>query len=147
MKSFVDGLFQVIRPHWLLLFNPIELQTLISGDDEIDIEDLRRNVVYGGGYTEEDQTIKDLFEILHEFNHENRSKFIKYVTSSSKQPLLGFKELDPHFGIFNAGADTNRLPTASTCVNLLKLPNYKDKDQLRRKLLYAITSNAGFDLS
>lgn len=147
MKSFVDGLFQVIRPHWLLLFNPIELQTLISGDDEIDIEDLRRNVVYGGGYTEEDQTIKDLFEILHEFDHENRSKFIKYVTSSSKQPLLGFKELDPHFGIFNAGADTNRLPTASTCVNLLKLPNYKDKDQLRRKLLYAITSNAGFDLS
>lgn len=32
----------------------------------------------------------------------------------------GFKELVPNFAIRDAGSDENRLPTASTCVNLLK---------------------------
>lgn len=40
-----------------------------------------------------------------------------------------------------------RLPSASTCFNLLKLPNYQKKSILRDKLRYAITSNTGFELS
>ena len=43
--------------------------------------------------------------------------------------------------------ETGRLPTASTCFNLLKLPNFKSKKVLREKLLYAIRSGAGFELS
>lgn len=43
--------------------------------------------------------------------------------------------------------DVNRLPSASTCFNLLKLPNYRRADTLRMKLLYAISANAGFELS
>ena len=45
------------------------------------------------------------------------------------------------------GADVDRLPTASTCYNMLKLPNYRRASTLKKKLVYAITSNAGFDLS
>lgn len=41
----------------------------------------------------------------------------------------------------------DRLPTSSTCFNLLKLPNYQRKDTLRDKLRYAISSNTGFELS
>ena len=41
----------------------------------------------------------------------------------------------------------DRLPTASTCFNLLKLPNYTKKSILRDKLRYAISANAGFELS
>lgn len=40
-----------------------------------------------------------------------------------------------------------RLPSASTCFNLLKLPNYQKKSILRDKLRYAISSNTGFELS
>jgi ubiquitin-protein ligase E3 B len=43
--------------------------------------------------------------------------------------------------------DTSRLPTSSTCFNLLKLPNYSKKSTLKEKLLYAIKSNSGFELS
>lgn len=41
----------------------------------------------------------------------------------------------------------DRLPTASTCFNLLKLPNYTRKAVLKEKLRYALSSNAGFELS
>lgn len=40
-----------------------------------------------------------------------------------------------------------RLPTSSTCFNLLKLPNYSKKSILREKLRYAISMNTGFELS
>jgi ubiquitin-protein ligase E3 C len=49
-------------------------------------------------------------------------------------------------GVLDAGA-RQRLPTAATCMNLLKLPPYKGVAEMREKLLYAITAGAGFELS
>lgn len=43
--------------------------------------------------------------------------------------------------------DVDKLPTAATCMNLLKLPLYDDTETLRRKLIYAINCGAGFELS
>ncbi len=42
---------------------------------------------------------------------------------------------------------SEKLPSASTCFNLLKLPNYRKKAILREKLIYAISAHAGFELS
>ena len=41
----------------------------------------------------------------------------------------------------------DRLPSASTCFNLLKLPSYPKKSILKEKLKYAIQANCGFELS
>jgi len=56
------------------------------------------------------------------------------------------QELDPPFCIQHAGT-VDRLPTSSTCMNLLKLPEFPDEKILREKLLYAIQAGAGFELS
>jgi hypothetical protein len=40
-----------------------------------------------------------------------------------------------------------RLPSSATCMNLLKLPEYETVEMLKEKLLYAIRSNSGFELS
>jgi ubiquitin-protein ligase E3 C len=42
---------------------------------------------------------------------------------------------------------TMPLPTSATCMNLLKLPNYRNKNLLRKKLVAAIESGAGFELT
>lgn len=88
---------------------------------------------------------------------EQQGQFLKFVTSCSRQPLLGFAHLYPRFGVqcvpsHQPGEDasnaaTARLPSAATCMNLLKLPRYADAGTLRDKLLYAIGSNSGFELS
>ncbi|KAH3665687.1 hypothetical protein OGAPHI_003875 [Ogataea philodendri] len=146
-RYFIEGLSQIIKPKWLSFFNQYEVAKLISGGErEISIEDLKKNTALGG-FSMNDQTVIDLFELLEEFDNSMRSKFLKFVTSSSREPLLGFKELTPNFGIRNSGSDLSRLPTASTCVNLLKLPDYRNKKLLKEKLLYSINSHAGFDLS
>ena len=47
----------------------------------------------------------------------------------------------------HSGAAAARLPSAATCMNLLKLPQYESVQQLKEKLLYAIKSHSGFELS
>ena len=152
-NAFLQGLGQIIQPTWLSMFNQSELQTLVSGDrGEIDVDDLRRNTLYGGVYTigddqREHPTVRMFWDVMHKMSNDERKKVLKFVTSTPRAPLLGFDHLHPRFSLRDSGDDQERLPSTSTCVNLLKLPRYTDERTLREKLLYAVNSGAGFDLS
>ncbi|KAK8045014.1 HECT-domain-containing protein [Apiospora rasikravindrae] len=152
-KAFLRGLSTIINPSWLSMFNQSELQRLVGGDStEIDIVDLRNNTQYSGVYSigddgEEHETVKMFWDVMKELADTERRALLKYVTSTPRAPLLGFSQLSPRFSIRDGGDDETRLPSTSTCVNLLKLPRYKDAKTLKKKLLYAIQSGAGFDLS
>lgn len=151
--AFLRGLRAIIRPSWLSMFNQSELQRLVGGDSsEIDIDDLRRNTICSGLYqigddNQEHPTIKLFWKVMRGFTDAQRRQVLKYVSSTPRAPLLGFSQLSPKFSIRDGGSDEERLPSTSTCVNLLKLPLYTRESTLREKLLYAVTSGAGFDLS
>ncbi|XP_064476571.1 ubiquitin-protein ligase E3C-like [Ornithodoros turicata] len=146
--AFKRGLAEVLQPEWLALFSARELQTLISGaHTPVDLDDLRAHTHYEGGYTSGHPVIVAFWRVVYEFDERRRRLLLKFVTSCSRPPLLGFRELVPGFCIQSAGAEPSRLPTASTCMNLLKLPEINDENALREKLLYAIESGAGFELS
>jgi ubiquitin-protein ligase E3 C len=152
-QAFLRGLRAMIKPSWLSMFNQSELQRLEGGDSsEIDVEDLRRNTIYSGLYAIGDDglehpTVRLFWKVMNEFTDAQRRDVIKYVSSTPRAPLLGFSQLYPKFSIRDSGRDEDRLPSTSTCVNLLKLPIYTKESTLREKLLYAVTSGAGFDLS
>ncbi|KZF24888.1 IQ and HECT domain protein [Xylona heveae TC161] len=152
-SAFLRGLGEIIPPSWLSMFNQSELQTLVGGASaEIDVFDLRRNTLYGGVYTIGDDNLEHpsvqlFWQVMQSLSDAERRKVLKFVTSTPRAPLLGFGQLNPRFSIRDAGDDQVRLPSTSTCVNLLKLPRYSDADTLREKLLYAVNSGAGFDLS
>ncbi|CAG8446325.1 9918_t:CDS:10 [Funneliformis caledonium] len=144
--AFFGGLLDLINQKWLMMFNQEELQILVGGAYiPINIEDLKQNTEYSD-YKEDDPVIINFWKVVTEFPEEQKQKLIKFVTSCSRPPLLGFKELHPKFSIRKAGSGT-RLPSSSTCVNLLKLPAYSDENTLREKLSYAINADVGFDLS
>ncbi|XP_015521284.1 ubiquitin-protein ligase E3C [Neodiprion lecontei] len=145
--AFKQGISNVVSLDWLQMFNNKELQVLISGAQiPVDVRDLKLHTNYTGGYTPDHPTIISFWKIADEFTDQQRSQLLKFVTSCSRPPLLGFKELDPPFCIQHAGS-VDRLPTSSTCMNLLKLPEFPDERTLREKLLYAIQAGAGFELS
>uniref|UniRef100_A0A1I7TM49 Ubiquitin-protein ligase E3B n=1 Tax=Caenorhabditis tropicalis TaxID=1561998 RepID=A0A1I7TM49_9PELO len=172
-KAFVSGMQSILQPSWLSLFAPNDLQCLISGvNSDIDLSDLKRNVQYFGGFHGNHRLIKWLWDILeNKFTPEERKLFLKFVTSCSRPPVLGFSYLEPPFSIrcvevsddqdqgdtlgsvvrgflaLRKGTAASRLPTASTCFNLLKLPNYNKKSLLLEKLRYAIHAGTGFELS
>ncbi|KAF8885801.1 hypothetical protein BD779DRAFT_1532475 [Infundibulicybe gibba] len=146
--AFFEGLSELIDPNWLRMFNQQEVQILLGGvNAPIDMDDLRQHTQYGGLYDDNHETIVLFWKVVNAFDHEQRRALLRFVTSCSRPPLLGFKELIPNFSIRDSSADESRLPSSSTCVNLLKLPRYKSERVLREKLLRAINSQAGFDLS
>ncbi|WFD01594.1 HECT-type E3 ubiquitin transferase [Malassezia obtusa] len=146
-RAFFQGLSELIDPRWLRVLSRDELRVLVSGTEApIDLTDLRAHTVYGG-YHEKDLAVTYFWEALETLDPASRKAFLRFVTSSPNPPLLGFGELHPQFAIRHAGDDVTRLPTASTCVNLLKLPAYTSREQCLEKLRYAIHSEAGFDLS
>ncbi len=171
--AFTRGFRSIISPEWLQLFASPEVQRLISGDNSpLDLKDLRKHTHYYGGFHDSHRVVSWLWDVLEkDLSPKERGAFLKFVTSCSKPPLLGFEHLEPPFSIRcvevaddDDDGDTvgsvlrgflalrrrdpvNRLPTASTCFNLLKLPNYQKKSTLREKLRYAMSSNTGFELS
>ncbi|XP_034257572.1 ubiquitin-protein ligase E3C isoform X2 [Pantherophis guttatus] len=146
--AFRQGLANVVNLEWLRMFDQQEIQVLISGAQvPINLEDLKTFTNYSGGYTADHPVIKIFWRVVESFTDDEKRKLLKFVTSCSRPPLLGFKELYPAFCIHNGGSDLERLPTASTCMNLLKLPEFCDEHLMRSKLLYAIECAAGFELS
>ena len=67
---------------------------------------------------------------------------MKKKIGSSKVPLEGFKALKGIGGIkrfsIHKILDKQNLPTSHTCVNQLELPEYSNKETMRKKLLLAI---------
>ncbi|CAB3256415.1 unnamed protein product [Arctia plantaginis] len=146
-NAFKSGLTSVVSAEWLRMFSCRELQLLISGAEvPIDLDDLKRHTQYAGGFSITHPTVQCFWKVLQNFTDDQRRQLLKFVTSCSRPPLLGFKDLHPPFCIQSAGA-SDRLPSSSTCMNLLKLPEFHSEEQLAEKLLYAIQSGAGFELS
>ncbi|KFM25064.1 E3 ubiquitin-protein ligase UPL7 [Auxenochlorella protothecoides] len=158
--AFARGFQKVFPTAWLRLFSASEFNQLLGGGGggPVDVADLRRHTVYSGGYTDSSSTIKAFWACVAGMDATSQAALLKFVTSVSRPPLGGFQHLAPPFAIHKVacsasplailgGRDVDRLPTASTCTNTLKLPDFRRSGTLREKLLYAIRAGAGFDLS
>lgn len=134
------GLNTVIKQQWVQMFNYAELNHLISGTGTISVEDWKLHTIYGGNADK--NYINWFWEIVTEFTEEEKSLLLRFVTSCERTSFLGFRDLSPPFTVHVTGEG---LPTAHTCSNVLDLPIYANKSQLKEKLLYAIKAEAGFE--
>lgn len=90
--AFKQGISNVVSLDWLQMFNNKELQVLISGAQiPVDVHDLKLHTNYTGGYAPDHPTITAFWKIVDEFTDQQRSQLLKFVTSCSRPPLLGFK--------------------------------------------------------
>jgi ubiquitin-protein ligase E3 C len=150
-EAMTRGLFEVLDRSWLRLFNEPELQVLISGvaDGKLDVEDMKAHCHYAGGYSSLDGTVCKFWRVVASLDEKQQGALLRFVTSCERPPPLGFGSMNPPFTIQRVGIlrDSDKLPTASTCFNILKLPTYSSEKVLRQRLICAIESGAGFELS
>ncbi|KAI5190779.1 E3 ubiquitin-protein ligase HUWE1 [Nematocida sp. AWRm77] len=141
MSAFADGFFEILNRKKVGIFNEKELELLISGLPEIDVDDWKNNTVYSG-YTASSQVVRWFWRAVRHFSMEERAKLLQFATSTSKLPLEGFAGLRcqngfQKFQIVKAPGDNSRLPTARTCFNQLELPEYTEYEVLIKNLLYS----------
>lgn len=143
INGFLQGFHMFIPPSLIQLFDEFELELLLSGMPEIDVNDWMKNTEYTSGYDKDDQVIKWFWEIVQELTQEERVLLLQFVTGSSRVPHGGFAYIMGGSGLQNftiaaVPYTSNLLPTSSTCINMLKLPEYPSKEILKDRLLVAL---------
>ncbi|KAL8142163.1 hypothetical protein V2J09_015195 [Rumex salicifolius] len=142
ITSFLQGFNELVPRELISIFNDKELELLISGLPEIDLDDLKANTEYTG-YSSASHAVQWFWEVVGSFNKEDMARLLQFVTGTSKIPLEGFRALQgisgpQKFQIHKAYGAPERLPSAHTCFNQLDLPEYSSKEQLKDRLLLAI---------
>ncbi|XP_042046787.1 E3 ubiquitin-protein ligase UPL2-like [Salvia splendens] len=149
INAFMEGFNELIPRDLISIFHDKELELLISGLPDIDLDDLRANTEYSG-YTAASPAIQWFWEVVQAFSKEDKARLLQFVTGTSKVPLEGFSALQgisgsQKFQIHKAYGSQDHLPSAHTCFNQLDLPEYPSKQHLEERLLLAIhEGNEGF---
>ncbi|KAK6198657.1 uncharacterized protein RJT21DRAFT_122243 [Scheffersomyces amazonensis] len=146
-KAFIDGFNDLIPQELVNVFDERELELLIGGLAEIDVEDWKKHTDYRG-YQESDQVIQWFWKCIKEWDSEQKARLLQFTTGTSRIPVNGFKDLQGsdgprRFTIEKAG-ESNQLPKSHTCFNRVDLPPYVDYESLRQKLTLAVEETVGF---
>ncbi|XP_053625503.1 E3 ubiquitin-protein ligase Su(dx) [Plodia interpunctella] len=145
--AFLEGFNEVITLEWLKYFDERELELMLCGMQEVDVDDWQRNTIYRH-YTRTSKQVLWFWQFVRQVDNEKRARLLQFVTGTCRVPVGGFAELmgsngPQRFCIEKVGKDT-WLPRSHTCFNRLDLPPYKSYEQLCEKLNYAIEETEGF---
>ena len=132
---------------WLQYFDERELELMLCGMQEIDVEDWQKNTIYRH-YAKTSKQVQWFWTFVKSADNETRSRLLQFVCGTCRVPVGGFGELmgsngPQRFCIEKVGKDC-WLPRSHTCFNRLDLPPYKSYDQLVEKLTFAIEETEGF---
>jgi len=141
------GLATIVPISLLPLFTWRQLELMVCGKREIDIDLLRQNTIYKHGVKATDKHVKFLWSVLkNEFTHKQRRNFIRFVWGQSRLPTKS-EDFREKFGILSChGRDNDQvLPVSHTCFFTLELPKYSSAEIMKKKLLYAIDNCTAID--
>ena len=79
LEALLRGFHAVVPRECVAIFDPLELELLISGLPEIDLDDLKRYTEYHG-YKQSDPAIERLWRVLDKFTKEEKALFVQFTT-------------------------------------------------------------------
>ncbi|KAL7887581.1 hypothetical protein AOLI_G00053020 [Acnodon oligacanthus] len=149
-EALVRGFYEVVDSRLVSVFDARELELVIAGTAEIDLNDWRSNTEYRGGYHDGHIVIRWFWGAVERFNNEQRLRLLQFVTGTSSVPYEGFAALRGSNGLrrfcIEKWGKITSLPRAHTCFNRLDLPPYPSYTMLYEKLLIAVEETSTFGL-
>ena len=143
-SEFSNGFRKLCGNEVFSTFTPEELDILVSGEPNPNWEELKASCCYEG-YSAGSKAVKMFWDIfLNDFDEDQRSKLLLFITGNSRAPVGGFRML--HLKIINIES-TDTPPRSHTCFNTLELPNYSTKKQMMENLKIAIQNSVGFGMA
>jgi len=156
VNELLLGFYDVLPEPLLTIFDFQELELLMCGLPEIEMEDWMENTDYTGEFIREGPSHEVcvwFWDIVGGYDQEMKARLLQFVTGTSGVPANGFGSLQGpdgelrNFSIEGVTLDTCVYPRSHTCFNRLDLPLYETRDQLEEKLRIAVTmASTGFDL-
>lgn len=145
--AFMSGFSELIPQELINVFDDRELELLIGGMSEIDVDDWIKFTDYRG-YEVNDEVVQWFWKCVRSWPAERKSRLLQFATGTSRIPVNGFKDLQgsdgPRRFTIEKSGDPNQLPKSHTCFNRIDLPPYKDYETLEQKLTWAVEETVGF---
>ena len=136
------GLTKIIPETLINMMTHKELETRICGKKKVDVDLLKINTKYINGLDINSNRIKWLWEILNESNEDDKLKFIKFCWAQERLPHSQ-DEYNRNHVKFTIKPAINKkqdlFPKADTCFFILELPEYSNKEVMKKLVLQAIT--------
>uniref|UniRef100_A0A3Q2VUT2 E3 ubiquitin-protein ligase NEDD4-like n=1 Tax=Haplochromis burtoni TaxID=8153 RepID=A0A3Q2VUT2_HAPBU len=149
MNAFLEGFTELIQIDLIKIFDENELELLMCGLGDVDVNDWRQHTVYKNGYCPNHPVIQWFWKVVLLMDAEKRIRLLQFVTGTSRVPMNGFAELygsnGPQLFTIEQWGTPDKLPRAHTCFNRLDLPTYESFEDLREKLLMAVENAQGFE--
>jgi len=145
IRAIEKGLNTVVPLRLLSLFSWYDLEIMIAGTPQIDIEMLYRHTLYTSNLSSSSPLIGFLFQTLRSFNTDERQMFLRFVWGRNRLPATD-TDWTQQFTVNALSADEKALPIAHTCFFSIDLPPYSSAEVLRAKLLYAIYNCTAIDV-
>lgn len=134
LERFLKGIYEMVPPDLLSVFDYQELELLMCGIEDLDVDDWIRHTEYLGEYLRlgaKHKVISWFWQSVRSMSSEERVKLLQFTTGCSRLPAQGFKALqsnDGKYRMFNIQSiprdkHTHLYPRAHTCFN--KLGNLK----------------------
>ncbi|KNC83656.1 hypothetical protein SARC_04116 [Sphaeroforma arctica JP610] len=147
LKALKDGFSEFVPADALADFNAHDLEMLISGEINIDLDDWKAHTTYTDT-DENDNIVQWFWKLLEESNRDLRLRILQFVTGTQRIPTEGFQALigtdGPRRFCIQKTGDVAKLPTSHTCFNRLDIPPYKDFETFSTKLITAVQNFQGF---
>ncbi|KAL3668490.1 hypothetical protein V7S43_006573 [Phytophthora oleae] len=139
---FLKGIYEVIPQQLLMLFDYEELDYLMCGSPEIDVDDWEKNTSVAESVARS-PTLGWFWEIVREMPNEYRRRLLQFTTGCSRVPLVGFEGLTSYdgkvclFTIRGIVGAPDEFVRSYACFNRLDLPLGISRSELKR-MLYAV---------
>ncbi|XP_074851835.1 E3 ubiquitin-protein ligase NEDD4-like isoform X2 [Carettochelys insculpta] len=149
MNAFLEGFTELLPTDLIKIFDENELELLMCGLGDVDVNDWRQHTIYKNGYCPNHPVIQWFWKAVLLMDAEKRIRLLQFVTGTSRVPMNGFAELygsnGPQLFTIEQWGSPDKLPRAHTCFNRLDLPPYESFEDLREKLLMAVENAQGFE--
>lgn len=121
IDAFIEGFVEIIPRSLIQFFTAQELELLMCGVQEIDVDDWKRNTFYRL-LDENSEEVRWFWEIVRESSNEIRSKILQFATGTAVVPVGGFAVLQGssgnirNFELYGAAGNIGQdgLPNAHT---------------------------------
>lgn len=140
LQALSLGLFEVVPQEALMVFDYHELELVLCGLPEIDVDDWKRNTQAQPPSFADAPVVAWFWDAVTRMGHDERARLLQFCTGSSRVPVQGFKALTSYDGRLCAFAlrplpgQTRGFPRVHTCFNRVELPMYATAKELEDAL-------------
>ena len=155
IKAVQKGLHSIFEGKLEGIFSVEELNFLLSGQENIDINDWKENTLYKGCYNQNHPVIKMFWEKIRTMNKNEIIKFLQFSTGSGSVPIDGFGWLkgkggkiqkftiEPFTNYSAENPDEYKFQNigAKRCYHTIILPLYENRQELDKAMNIILREN------